>query len=109
MSKASVCGYFEKVPLVEEALAYVSQIQASTKILREQKRISCLEPFSAVIATYLMNTHASLTVLCRILEKRYGLKVHKSTLSRYIRSRPALSSLRPQHRVQTVAPEQQSC
>lgn len=102
MSKAQVCGYFVGAPTVAEALACVSQTQAIAKILRKKKRISNLEPLSAVIAAYLKNTHVSLTVLRRILQNNYGLKVHKSTLWRFIRSRPALSSLRPLRLVETL-------
>lgn len=102
MSKAQVCGYFVGAPTVAEALACVSQIQASAKILRKQKRISKLEPLSSVIAAYLKNTHVSLTRLRGILETKYGLKVNKSTLWRFIRARPTLSSLRPLRSVQTL-------
>lgn len=95
MSKASVCGFFAKSPAPTQASAFVAEMQEQSSILRKRNRISSLEPFSGIIGTYLKHTSASLEMLCRVLDKQHGLKVHRSTLLRFIRARPVLSAQRP--------------
>ena len=94
MSKAAVCRSFAKSPSAADASAYVTEMQEQSSILRERRRKSILEPFSGVISTYLSHTSASLEMVCRILDTKHGLKVHKSTLFRFIRARPVLSAQR---------------
>lgn len=95
MSKASVCRSFIESPSATQASACVAELQEQSSILRKQTRISSLEPLSGVISTYLKHTSASLEMLCRVLDKQHGLKVHRSTLHRFIRARPILYAQRP--------------
>ncbi len=108
MSKASVCRSFIQSPSATLALACVAELQEQSSILRKRTRISSLEPLSGVISTYLKNTTASLEMLCRVLDKQHGLKVHRSTLHRFIRARPILSAQRPLVPTQSDSSEPQA-
>lgn len=94
MSKSSVIKSFHPSIAATQAIACFAEMQEQAGILRKRRRISRLEPLSTVISTYLRHTPASLEMLCQLLDRKHGLRVHKSTLLRFIRARPILSNLR---------------
>ena len=97
MSKHSFLGYFQPAPPVGEAQACLNEIRSAAAVLRKPRRISKLAPYIPVIAHYLRNTDASLQEICSVLKFRHNLKLHKSTLFRFIHKHQHLTGLRAPH------------
>jgi IS30 family transposase len=87
-------GYFLVPPSIADALSHEVDVRARAAALRKENGRSKLERVVPTISVYLKETELSLELICAELLARHQIKVHKSTLSRFLQSRPVLSSLR---------------
>ena len=87
-------GYYLIPPSTADVQAHQAEVKAKTAALRPAVGRSKLERASPTISIFLRETTLSLQHICAALLARHKIKVSKSTLSRFIRSRPSLISLR---------------
>ena len=94
MSKRSFDSYFLPPPSREEAQAWVNEWKLKPASHTPSFRASRLEPYLAVISTLLRVRGASLQVIANALFSRHKVRVHKSTVSRFIQKHPLLLNLK---------------
>lgn len=94
MSKRSFDSYFLPPPNKEEAQAWVKEWRLKPALHTPSFRASRLEPCLAVISTLLRVRGASLQMIADVLWNRHKVKVHRSTLCRFIQKHPSLRNLK---------------
>lgn len=96
MAKRAFASYFLPPPSREEVQACVDEWRLKSALHPPAARRSRLAPCIPVIATLLNVEGASLQKISNTLWTRHKVKVHKSTLCRFIQMHPLLRHIKEQ-------------
>lgn len=96
MAKRAFVTHFFPPPSREEGQAWVDEWRLKSALHPPAARRSRLEPFIPLISTLLKVRGASLQMIANTLWTRHKVKVHKSTLCRFIQMHPLLRDIKEQ-------------